>query len=75
MLLRGFNYGGGGSGGGERRYDEQGNFQYAGVAPKNAAETDPVWSISRLTYSLGVYVSTQVAVGVTWTGRAGHTYS
>lgn len=64
-----------GGSGGERRYDESGNVQYAGQAPVGSAEGSAVWTIRRLTYSSGVYQSTATATDVTWTGRAGHTYA
>lgn len=58
-----------------RRYDESGNYQYAGAAPNGSAEGAAVWTIRRLTYASSAYVTTQQALNVTWTGRAGHTYT
>jgi len=59
----------------ERRYDESGNYQYAGTAVEGSAEGAAVWTIRRLEYASGAYVSTTQAVDVTWTGRYGHTYA
>lgn len=58
-----------------RRYDESGDYQYQGSAPQGSAEGDAVWTIYRLTYAGGAYVETKSATNVTWTGRAGHTYT
>lgn len=49
---------------------------YVGEAIYNAAESSPVWTIVRSTYSpAGIRTGKGTATGVTWTGRAGHTYS
>lgn len=58
-----------------RRYDESGNYQYAGFSAPGSAEGDAVWTIRRLEYASGEYVSTTEATNVTWTGRYGHTYA
>lgn len=48
---------------------------YVGQAINGAAESSPVWTITRTTYNAaGVRQSKGTATGVTWTGRAGHTY-
>lgn len=65
----------GGSQGSARLYEESGNYIYAATAPTDSAEGDAVWRITRITYSNGVQTATGVAVAVTWTGRAGHTYT
>lgn len=57
-----------------RRYEESGNYIYAGTAPAGSAEGSAVWRITRITYSSGTQTATGVATNVTWTGRAGHTY-
>ena len=57
-----------------RRFDESGNYQYAGIAMGGSAEGDPVWMIHRLTYASEAYVETKVAVGVNWTDRYTHVY-
>lgn len=49
---------------------------YTGRALHGAAESSPIWTITRSTYSAaGVRTSKGTAVNVTWTGRAGHTYT
>lgn len=49
---------------------------YVGQAINGAAESSPVWTIVRTTYSAaGVRTSKGTATAVTWTGRAGHTYT
>ncbi len=57
-----------------RRYSQSGNYQYVGIAVAGSSESDPVWTIQRLTYASGVWVITQTATGVDWTNRASHTY-
>lgn len=48
---------------------------YVGEAIYEAAESSPVWTITRSIYNAaGVRTSKGTAVNVTWTGRAGHTY-
>jgi hypothetical protein len=48
---------------------------YVGQAISGAAEGSPVWTIVRTTYSAaGIRLTKGTATGVTWTGRAGHTY-
>lgn len=59
-----------------RRYDQAGNYQYVGAAPTGSAETDPVWTVRRLTYTNGIYSLTETSANnVTWAGRASHAYS
>lgn len=49
---------------------------YAGQAANGSSESAAVWTITRTTYSAaGVRLTKGTASGVTWTGRAGHTYS
>jgi hypothetical protein len=49
---------------------------YVGRTSYGAAESSPVWTITRTTYSAaGVRTSKLTATAVTWTGRASHTYS
>lgn len=57
------------------RYDESGNYQYVGDGAPGTAEGAAAWTIYRLTYASGAYVETKSATNVTWTGRAGHTYT
>lgn len=48
---------------------------FTGKAPNGAAEDAAVWTITRTIYNAaGVRQSKGTATGVTWTGRAGHTY-
>lgn len=49
---------------------------YAGQAANGSAEASAVWTLTRTTYSAaGVRLTKGTATGVTWTGRAGHTYT
>lgn len=49
---------------------------YSGKAINGAAESSLTWTIIRTTYSAaGLRLTRKVATGVTWTGRAGHTYT
>lgn len=49
---------------------------YVGRATYGAAESAPLWTITRSTYdAAGIRTSRGQAVAVTWTGRASHTYS
>lgn len=57
-----------------RRYEESGNYIYCATAPQGSAEGLAVWRVTRITYTSGVQSATGVATGVTWAGRAGHTY-
>ena len=60
----------------ERRHDWTQPHDYLGTAPLNTADGSPAWRITRLTInSAGAVTATGVATDVTWTGRAGHTYS
>lgn len=58
-----------------RRYEESGDYIYCATAPAGSAEGGAVWRITRITYASGVQTATGVATNVTWTGRAGHSYS
>lgn len=52
------------------------NTIYAGTAVNGSTEAAAVWKITRSTYNpAGQRTSKGVATDVTWTGRAGHTYS
>lgn len=49
---------------------------YVGKAANGSSEAAAVWSIIRSTYNAaGVRTAKGTALNVTWTGRAGHTYS
>ena len=49
---------------------------YVGIAPNNASQSSAVWTITKTVFnSAGIRTSKLQAVGVTWTGRTGHTYS
>lgn len=49
---------------------------YVGEAIYEADEASPIWAITRTTYNAaGVRTSKGTATAVTWTGRAGHTYT
>lgn len=61
-------------GSGERRASSSGNYVYCGQAPIGSAENALVWTIRRLAYSSGTYLSTTSASGVDWTNRLTHTY-
>ena len=59
-----------------RRHDWTQPYDYLGTAPLGTADNSPAWRITRLTVSpAGAVIATGVATNVTWTGRAGHTYS
>lgn len=48
---------------------------YAGRAVNGSPETAAVWTVVKTTYSpAGIRLTRGTATGVTWTGRAGHTY-
>lgn len=48
---------------------------YTGKAPNGASESAATWIITRTTYNAaGARQAKGTATGVTWTGRAGHTY-
>ena len=52
------------------------NTIYVGIAPNNASQSSAVWTITKTVFSsAGIRTSKLQAVGVTWTGRTGHTYS
>ncbi len=47
-----------------------------GRAPGGSAESAPTWTITRTTYSpAGIRTGKATATGVTWTGRASHSYT
>jgi hypothetical protein len=49
---------------------------YVGTAPVGSSTNAPAWTIIKTTYSAaGIRTSKGTATGVTWTGRASHTYS
>ena len=49
---------------------------YVGKAANGAAEASAIWTITRSTYNAaGVRTAKGTATNVTWTGRAGHSYS
>jgi hypothetical protein len=49
---------------------------YVGEAIYDAEESSPIWTITRSTYNAaGIRLTKGTATGVTWTGRAGHTYT
>jgi hypothetical protein len=72
VRLAGFS-GGGGGGGGAVRADTQGGFSYLGVAVAGAAESSPVWTITRISTSSPVVVA--VAADVAWDDRLTEVYS
>lgn len=48
---------------------------YVGQAVNGSTENSALWSITRTLYnSSGIRTAEGTATGVTWTGRAGHTY-
>lgn len=48
---------------------------FTGKAVNGSLDDSPAWTITRTTYNAaGVRQSKGTATGVTWTGRAGHTY-
>lgn len=49
---------------------------YVGTSPLGSAESASVWTITRSQFSAaGIRTSKGTASGVTWTGRATHSYS
>jgi hypothetical protein len=49
---------------------------YVGKAPQGVAESAARWTVTRSIYdAAGIRTSKGTAAGVTWTGRASHTYS
>lgn len=64
------------AGGLARRHDWAPPYDYLGTAPLGTAESSSAWRITRLTINpAGAVTATGTAVNVTWTGRAGHTYT
>lgn len=60
----------------ERRHDWSSPYDYCGLAAVGSAENAAVWTITRLTInSSGDVTAVGTATNVTWTGRAGHTYT
>lgn len=58
------------------RHDWSSPYDYLGRAPFGTVEGDAAWIITRLTVSIaGAVTATGTATNVTWTGRAGHTYT
>jgi hypothetical protein len=56
-----------GSGGFIRRNAQYGNINYCGSAPTGSLETNPVWTVTKITVALNGTVTTQVFNNVTWT--------
>jgi hypothetical protein len=50
-----------------RRNFTNGNINYCGFAPIGSLESDPVWTITKITVALDGSVTTQVFNNVTWT--------
>ena len=50
-----------------RRNAQYGNVNYCGYAPFGSLESDPVWTVTKITIALNGTVTTQVYNNVTWT--------
>ncbi len=57
------------------RYDYAFPNSYVGSAPTGSAESASVWTIKRIAVAADGSTTTLTASAVSWTGRAGHTYS
>ena len=66
--------GGGGGGGslGEIRHDQSGGYDYMGKAPASTSESDPGWSLTRITLTSPVVIET---ANDSWVDRETATYS
>jgi hypothetical protein len=60
--------GGGGGESLERRHSFESPYDYCGIAPLNTSESDPNWTITRLTVALNGSVTKGTAVGA-WENR------
>lgn len=56
------------------RYDIQSPIYYLGQAPAGSAETDPVWTVTKVDMTTNPYTS-KIASQTTWSGRTGATYA
>lgn len=56
------------------RSDWAAPYSYCGLAPIGSIESNPVWTIYRITVANDGSTITQLATSVTWTGRYSHTY-
>jgi hypothetical protein len=60
---------------GLRRHAFADPHDYIGTAPLGSTEEDATWKIVRQTVALDGTATVGTAINVSWTGRAGHTYT
>ena len=65
----------GGGGANITRHDYAAPNSYVGTAPTGSAEAASVWTIKRIAVAADGSTTTLTATAVSWTGRAGHTYT